>query len=403
MLHARSVLLLCLLAGCAAPPAEPVGNPLPGTAAAPAAATPEPAAPPRLAWPRAGSCAGTAQAVLGLAAEERERLDPAGSPLALAVVDHGMLLEEPTALRHVTLDLPLPVAAGPAALGAYPCVLLVERSPSVRAAPRRTVGHEIVRSAYRRGLDRTPNPERAALQRRVRELDRRDDGLGIMPTGDPGIDLIGLLAGGVLDAVGGIGRAREREEARAALADTPASLATPLWEPYTYEVSSVEAQRAGWLRAALLDGVEGRAWPLRRDVQEAVIFRVASGRHAKDRALLEGQGGAAATAGDVLAWESGGLRPVTSQVLALLAEAARAAPGEAMDFAGLLGRWQAETLPTLAEEASPEPPTARRRARGANLVEEVAGADGERRYRLAEPAPVPDEAEPEDEPFSAPP
>ncbi|MEK0085464.1 hypothetical protein [Benzoatithermus flavus] len=343
----------------------------------------------------------------GLPASAREGLDPAKAPLALAVVDRGALLPEATASQAVTLDIPLPVVAGPDAMRAFACIVLLERSGSARAAPRRMVDHTIVRSTYRRGLERTPNPDYATLQRRVRELDRWD-GVDVMPTGDPGIDLIGLAVGGILDVLGSAQRAKERAEAKAALAATPASLTEPVWEPYTYEVATVEAQRTGWLRAALLDRGEGRSWSLRREAQEARTFRVASHRSPKDRDLLENRGGTVVTPADVGLWESGGLRPAVSQVLTMLAETARAEPGSSRDTTALLGAWAAEELPGVAAAAGSdgsEPvrlgDAAGRHVGRSSLVEQVVAADGTRRYRLRRPASATelgwDEEAPEEE------
>lgn len=381
-------LLLPSLVACAAtPPADPPANP---TQVALPAEMPTPAAPPPppLAWPRGPDCPATAAALAGLPAEARGRLEREGAPLALAVVDGGAFLTEGAALEAVTLDLPLPVAVGVEALRAYPCIVLLERSGSARAAPRRVTGHEVVRSTYRRSAVHAPNPEHVALKRRVRELERRRDSTRIVLTGDPGIDLIGLLAGGALGILGRAEREAEQAKAEEALDATPATIEQAVWEPYTYEVSITEAQRSGWLRAALLDQAAGRAWPLRREVLEARSFRVASGRRADDRELLESQGGAATSPAAVKAWEGGGLRPALSQLLSLLADTATAGPGEAGDVAALVGRWAAEPLPALAAvlDASAVAPAVARSAARASLVETVVGIDGARRYRLREPA-----------------
>jgi hypothetical protein len=93
-----------------------------------------------------------------------------------------------------------------------------------------------------------------------------------------------------------------------------------------------------------------------------------------------------------MAWEGGGLRPALSQVLTLLAAAAENAPGDGQDAAALLAGWAAQPLPLPAATAGPErsePAAESAMALGhtgrRSLVEQVVGADGVRRYRLAEP------------------
>ena len=46
------------------------------------------------------------------------------------------------------------------------------------------------------------------LRRRLREVDG-SDGIGVMATGDPGLDLIGIIAGSNLGGFDAVGRGRE--------------------------------------------------------------------------------------------------------------------------------------------------------------------------------------------------
>ena len=235
---------------------------------------------------------------------ELHRLDPATATLAFGVRDGSAILPPAAAETAVAVDLPLPAEAS----AEFHCLVLVDRAPTRKAAPRRPLAHEVVRSTYRGGSERRTNPEYVALRQRLRDVEGGGDA-GIMATGDPGLDLIGLIGGVVLNGMGAFSRAQNEAAARQRLAVTPATLATQSWEPYTFEVTTVEASRAGLLRAALVDRVSNLAWPIERNVVERRSFRVANGRRARDRGLLEGGGADLVETADLAVWEQGGLRP----------------------------------------------------------------------------------------------
>jgi hypothetical protein len=336
-----------LLAGCApaADPALPV-PPLRAAAIEPAAAPPPP-----VAWPEARGCRALATALGAMPAAEAARLDPRAAPLALTTLDGDVAT---AAAAAAAVDLPLPADDGRA-----PCLLLVEAAATTRAAPRRPLGHEIVRSTYRAG-GRRANPAYRALREQLREVERSDD-VAVMATGDPTLDLIGLVAGTVLqgidDALDGGAAAR----LRARLAATPPTLEEGDWEPYTFAVTTIEATRQGRLRAALVERATGAAWHLDRPVVERRRFRVAEGRRARDRGLLEGGGDGLAATTDVAVWEQAGLRPSLAGLLAELAGAA------------VPGALSAATEPAAGPAAEPDT---------AGGVEMAVGADGVRRFRL---------------------
>ena len=129
-----------------------------------------------------------------------------------------------------------------------------------------------------------------------------------MATGDPGLDLIGLIGGVVLNGMGASAERRVPPPRASALRDAghtdPQS-----WEPYTFEVTTVEATRAGLLRAALVDRVSDCSWPIERNVVEQSCFRVANGRRARDRGCSKAAVRIWSELADVAVWEQGGLRP----------------------------------------------------------------------------------------------
>ena len=99
------------------------------------------------------------------------------APLALATRD-GSNRAAPAAV--VNQDLPLPPDDG-----SERCVIEVERAASARAAPRRPIAHEMVRSSYRAGGAGRSNPEYRRLRRELRRLETPDD-IDFVATGDAG-------------------------------------------------------------------------------------------------------------------------------------------------------------------------------------------------------------------------
>lgn len=378
----RACLLIVtsLLAACTAT-VEPVAPPKVVTAAAPPAA----AVPTATAWPAGDTCRSKLAAAAALPEAERQHLDPATSPLAVTVIGGGLPVPPDLVQTGLTLDLPIRTTAPAGA----PCLLLVELAPTVRSAPRQPLAHAIVPSTYRRGTQRVANPAHEALRRKVRELEG-DPGDDVIATGDPTIDLIGLVAGGLLNGIGSIWRGRAESEARAALAATPASFAEPVWEPYTYQLTTVETERTGQLRATLIERAQGLSWPLEQTVHERRRFKVAVGRLPKDRDLLESRGGDVVTTADVTVWERGGLRPsLTWLATALPTGPAAGMPG---DMAAVVATWTATPhgpLPGLdrADDETMDATVAiTGHTTGSTSVEQVVTADGVRRYQLVEPA-----------------
>lgn len=342
-----------ILLGCGPPPAPPptASAATPAVAQAPEA-LPDPIA---TAWPVATDCRALATAVTSLPAADRARLGSEAAPLAIAVRDGSIPLASAAA---VAPDLPLPIDDGTAR-----CVVVVERAASARAAPRRPVAHEIVRSTYRAGGAGRANPEYRRLQRELGRLES-PDGIDLVATGDPGVDLIGLIAGSVLQGIGAALDGQAASAARGRLAATPPTLAAAVWEPYAFEVTTIEATRSGHLQARLFDRATAEAWTLEEPVVERRLFRVASGRRSRDRGLLEGGGSDLVATADISVWEQAGLRPSLTGLVAALGEIA----GPSLSIT------EVDLAPSI-----PPPPSL---DRGTGMVEARVGPDGVRRYRL---------------------
>lgn len=311
---------------------------------------PEPAAAARPAtpWPTVVDCRALAGELPGLGTSMSLRLDPAAAPLGLTVRSPA---GSPTQAGPVR-DLPLPPDDG-----ARRCALVVELGESVRAAPRRVLGHERVRSTYRVGGAGRTNPEYQRLRRDLRELENGASPT-ILATGDPGLDLIGLVAGGILGGVATISDGRRAAALRQRLAATPPRLDAVAWEPYSFAVTTIEASRRGAVRAWLLDRSSGQAWSIEDTIQETSRFRVAEGRRARDRGLLEGGGDGLLETEDVAAWEQGGVRPHLTSLLAALSRTATpvAAAAVAADAGSVVAETAADGVRRFRlRDISPEP------------------------------------------------
>lgn len=382
-MHRRSpwpILLLGLAAVTACTPPEPGLGPEPAAGAT--ASLPTATAAP--AWPEGTDCRQITAAITRLPDLQRRLLQPEASPVAVAMVEDGQALPQERAAQLLVADLPVPVigqldAAGPR------CLLLLERTGTAAAAPRRPLAHEMVRSTYGRGTRRVGNPEHAALKQAMREV-KEDEGPRILATGDPATDLVGLIAGTVLSGMDLFARRRQENELRAALAATPAAQEEPSWEPYSYGVTTVEAARAGSLRAALIDRQTGAAWGIGEQVREVRTFRVASGRHTRDRDVLEGRSGSAVVEADLEVWEKGGPRPALSTLLSRLAVAPTLPAGSPNDPMSLAAAWRDPLPPTHAIQPAAGATMQAPGPTSNRLVEQVVTADGTRHYRLVTPA-----------------
>lgn len=331
---------VAILTGCASthvrlPTAvTPAAGPVAAVAAAPA--TPSPT------WPDTGDCRGRAAAVLAMPEAGRERLPAGGATLAVAVVDRGGALLSPAEVPgHLEVDLPLALARE---VGEADCLVVagVARR-TAEGGGRRLVGHEVVRSEYRSGT------RRAADAGRTRRAARDEDdgggglgGLGVMRTGDPALDLVGLVAGGLIRGVGRLWSARD--EAAAAGLGPDEGVAAPgpeaaVYRPYTYEVSLFEMERAGVVGAALVDRAAGRVHEARHAVRERRTFPLAKGRHAADRGLLERTGRQAVLEADLDLFAEQPPRPRLSDILrALAAGGGEGRPGGVAEATAVLAR-----------------------------------------------------------------
>jgi len=286
--------VIFVLAGCqVSPPREPESTAtMAATPAVAVDARADDAAAP-IAWSGAGDC--LAQLQLLQTAAEQGRLDESHEPpfavLPVASTTSLAWIEAPVV--PVIADLPLKSYEDrSAAMAAAPCLILVEPARNLQAA-HRVVDFEDVASEYQNAVRSERNPDYDAAQARVREAERdgRSGGPGILRVGDPMLDLVGLVVGGVISAFGDLGD-EDLDEALADLKATPRSRDRPVYRAYQFERSTVRAGKEAIIPIALRDLRSGGIWRTELRQREMRQFAVLEGLDPRDRDYEQQRAGA---------------------------------------------------------------------------------------------------------------
>lgn len=312
-------LLPLLLAACAAPD-------VPTPAGTSASLTVEPSADPdgisipgsspSADWPRADSCASLVRELAGMQPEAVRALEAAESPLAMASLDAGK--------QSVRADLPIPQVA-PTLLEQGRCAILVGAAQPTEPTTVRVLDRRLVHSAYPTGTKRRRNPEHQQLETELAAARRDDsDGGDVLKTGDPLLDLIGIVANGVIGGISAVSSQREIRAIEAALEDTPPFIEDPILTPYRYELVEVEAGRGAVLPVVLHDGSGGRAWRTTITLSEQRRFAIADERQAADTQPPPGRNITLTTSDELARWRTSIPPVATSTILAHLAAAGQA-------------------------------------------------------------------------------
>ena len=288
-------------------------------AIAPAAGGVEPAV-ASSGWPDAGSCAALVRALAALDAAVARELDPMAAPLVVTSLGADALA--------IGTDRPIP-EVGSHQTAAAPCAILVGAPMDLPAPADTILDRRTVHSAYPTGTKRRRNPEHQALERDLSATKRGATGrIDVLATGDPLLDLIGTVAGGV---IGGIGAAAKRSDVRAAeaaLAATPAFIEDPILTPYRYDLVELEAERRLAVPVALYDRALGRSTATTVTLAERRRFAVVDGRHPNDAGPLHAGDATPVSAAELTAWRRAQPAIATSILLTHLAAIEPTAPGE---------------------------------------------------------------------------
>jgi hypothetical protein len=212
-------------------------------------------------WAGAGDCLDQLKLLHELAAQGR--LDGAPAPpfaVGLATPASGLEWVDADAVPLVA-DLPLESYQDQAAAAGVPCLLLVEQPGEVHAA-HRVVDFAMVASEYQSGLRSERNPDYDVAQARVRDAERETKRRrrSVLGVGDPMLDLVGLVVGGVIAAFDQVGSDDDLDDALAALKETPRSRDRPVYSAYEFERRTVRAGKEATIGVALRDLERGRTW-----------------------------------------------------------------------------------------------------------------------------------------------
>jgi hypothetical protein len=171
-----------------------------------------------------------------------------------------------------------------AAAAAAPCLLLVEQPSDLRAA-HRVVDFQNVASLYQTGVRTERNPDYDAAQASLKEAQRENKrrGLSILQVGDPLLDLIGMLVGGVIATFDQFDSDGDLDEKLAALKETPRSQDRPVYRAYEFERSTVRAGKEATIPVALRDVKRDRIWRAQLRQREMRQFSVVEGLDPRDR------------------------------------------------------------------------------------------------------------------------
>jgi hypothetical protein len=288
---------IAVLAGALASCQAPVPDAAPRAAPIAAAKTAEQSAGSPVTpidWAGAGDCLD--QLRLVRTAAQGGRLDKAQAPPFAIVRGTPTTSLEWVSAPTVPLVADLPLESyedQAAAVAAAPCLLLVEQPSDLRAA-HRVVDFQNVASLYQTGVRTERNPDYDVAQANLKEAQRENKrrGLSILQVGDPLLDLIGMLVGGVIATFDQFGSDGDLEAKLAALKETPRSQDRPVYRAYEFERSTVRAGKEATIPIALRDVKRDRIWRAQLRQREMRQFSVIEGLDPRDRDYEQHRAGA---------------------------------------------------------------------------------------------------------------
>ncbi len=244
--------------------------------------TAEPAARgPAPDWRAAGDC----QARLRLlrAAAAGDRLQPGDdTPFAVVLAEAARTKRSGASVTPVELDLPIGLGEDQALAGKT-CLIRIG-APLDLAAEQRALGRETVQSSYQSGSHAERNPAYDAAELRLRQAEQASKSRGpkIMQVGDPLLDLVGLVVGSAIASFTEASAPSE-DAALTELMATPRSIDRPVYQPYHFEQTKVQAEKTATIPVALIDRATGTEWQTQLRRREARQILVLDGLDRRDR------------------------------------------------------------------------------------------------------------------------
>ena len=303
--------LSALIASAACTTREPSMSP--DTAAVAPAAGDDASAGGSIAWPEATECASLVRELAALDRTVVRALDPMTAPLAVTSLGAAALA--------VSTDLPIPEVS-PADIAAAPCAILVGTPVNLPASADTILDRRTVHSAYPTGKKRRRNPDHQALERELAKVQRgAADDVDVIATGDPMLDLVGTVVGGVISGIGAAVKRSDVRAAETALAATPAFIEDPILRAYRFELVELEAERRLAVPIALYDRALGQTAETTVTLTEQRRFAVGNGRHPADIEPQHAADATPITAAELAAWRRATPPIATSMLLTHLATA----------------------------------------------------------------------------------
>jgi serine protease Do len=197
---------------------------------------------------------------------------------------------------------------------------------------RRIAGGEEIASEAQVGVQTVPNPAYAAAVIEVNKamLELQEQRIDNAITANQPCDSVGCTILGFGGIVAQIAVQERLDEARKKLARTATTITEPVYAPYRYTRSTIEAAKIATVHYYVIDRRSGSYLRDTFDLREAATFTVAYGLHAQDRnraAALRGTD----TEDDVAAFEAAAVEVRLAEILERFERAAA----------------QRETLPSL--------------------------------------------------------
>lgn len=246
------------------------------------------------AWPKPASCLALLDEINAMEEMSSIRLDSATSPLGLASL-------YPLQIK-VLGDLPIPHVTV-AALHDFECAVVIGSPVTLPAAADRLVAQRTLQSTYPTDTRRKRNPAHLQLERALAAA-RRDnvDNGDVLRTGDPLLDLIGTVAGGIIGGIEATFSNREIRALEAQLGATPRYIEEALIATYEFEVSEFEAERRVAVPMRLHDRAAGIFWRTSVTLAERRRFALAENRHPQDQHAPQASDLTLATPAELAAW-----------------------------------------------------------------------------------------------------
>lgn len=262
-----------------------------------------PASAGSVAWPAVGHCARRLDAVLAMPPEQRDGLDRRNTPFALLPLD-GIVAD--TALAGFARELAMPLVDRDSTSG-HACILAIGRAePQLPRSSRKVFRTVRLKSSFPRGMKKRANPEVRQIEKALSEA-RKDERArrksAAVATGDPALDLLGHVAGGLIDGISAWFEPSEVEELEARLAATDPFIEEPLMSTYSYTLQELETRREATLRLALVETATGRGWQSRSSIRERRFVALSDDRHPQDHTTRHGPAFTPMTSTELQMWE----------------------------------------------------------------------------------------------------